>query len=974
MGLGGLVKVFFAQLGLKYLPFVVGTSLALGVFQAREEYAVPDNKTRIIARCSADYGCVSPDASRMIFSTNQLNEQRELQTYISGLNGENLQPVFDKDDGEYFREWSPDGNKFLFSRSGGLWAYDLAARREKMVFAGEFFYEDWSSDSKIISFYDRNNSLHFFDFLTGKSRVVEKAKTGPYIPKISWNNGLALFKHGQNLASFSVRDGSLEELVNEPVLLFDWAGNKAVCVSVNEPDVLRVHNPEDSTYRLFSLGKKPVMLCGSDGVVAFASENSAGNELSVLSLETGRSGLVGSWPCIYSLSWRDSLLAIGVSGKKRPNPSQDDVCVYDASKKQLKKLTGHGSEFLWRWARDGRLLVRSDADNPMTHIPQELYALSLDGRMERLTRFGLWEEEAMADYHAKSFGLMAIAGLAGLLGIYGSWRARKARVRLEGHRGIDKLLDYPGLVAFGASAGLLGCITYLGGSSSAFFESKTSGQLLLGAGFAATTASMMNLFYGIADIFSRVKSPCLRNGIKMFCCSARAATNSLRGKNYPEENARMLELQACQDDKTLVMQAIDEARRQNLPYAVHYLNSAFQSRLRKPALARLLSTNWIEQLGRRVALFVAEKAYGLRAQDDLVSLTTLQFEHVVFGNNKKALAFSEKILDLPDCTDQDRVLQAFILENIGEKSLSKKLLDYAVPRLIKNSDGRSEARSGGQILAFKPGERLVFEKEIINLEYCLRSATRFGFEVSRPLGIFSVNDRDYLCEVYADGKRLDRYLLEKPDSAVMRENLRVTGILHGIMPCRNGKSIDSDICALVERAPWPLRPALLDAVSGLVFPFWQYQAFDSDAHQQNRNWNFSGQITVFDLEDRGSCPVAYDYAKASRQGVNPCTPGQESEFLESAVEQYNRLVGRERRIPGGVMQEFVCRASPVKALSRAYAFWNRPEEARLSLGFLNNAWNDLQLLKENRRITSDEYHVLADEMGIVSDELQRLLE
>jgi hypothetical protein len=137
----------------------------------------------------------------------------------------------------------------------------------------------------------------------------------------------------------------------------------------------------------------------------------------------------------------------------------------------------------------------------------------------------------------------------------------------------------------------------------------------------------------------------------------------------------------------------------------------------------------------------------------------------------------------------------------------------------------------------------------------------------------------------------------------------------------------------------------------------------------NRHYNETRQITVYDLEPRGLAPVPFDYAKLLRQGRLIGSWQQQKDLLAECADNFNSLAGSRQRMDVGSFAENVLRSSPYKALRYASFAWSKPEINKAALTFLDNAKNDMYIIKNENLLDLDRFRAVADAVKVVYNAL-----
>ncbi len=949
MGLGEKVRKFFLKLGLKYLPWVAfGTITASILIDLKKE----PNLERVIVHSNTDNWKISPDAKRIAFSSNQFNDGTNADVYVSGMNCENIECIIGSPDNDYFKKWSPDGSSFLFERKNALYLFDFRLRKEQLIFQRPAYYEDFSPDSRAITFYC-DGALHFFDRDTLQTHKLPATKTDSFIPRIRWNSRAALFKHGDKLALFSLDNPKLEEIVSEPVLSFDWAGDNIVYLAQDNPSVLHIIDSESGTPSQIMLDFPSYWLLGTDGFVAVGSKD---NKLFVADCAAGSVSYVGGWQYQFCGAWNKALLAINPLNPSCRGKISEGIYVYDAVAKTLCRLTDGNYDLFYRWLPGNRMLIASAGASRIFPNLLNVGILSVDGNYTQLTHNEQGVDARFLNYFRHSIAAIGILGFLGLLGAYGTSRARKRQCIIEPHQWYDRVFDYPAALSTGVTAAsMAGLLAYAQSSNYAplLLHTAKNNPLLVASGIEAAAAFIWPVFYNFAHTIGKLKSPCILNYLLMFLRAIHYLWNPRKALT------KALKSVAIEDDLTLSSKALI-ASYENRPLdAVFYYAVCLRHKKRRPEIEEAVSMNWFEGFTRNVVsrMGLIENSVQLRkSPEDAALLTRRQFLYLQRGNERKAKQLAQKIVSLPDCSNEARILQSFVLESLGEPELAERLRNEAFPRLFRESQ---RAKYENSILYSKLGLRERLVKEAQTLDYLQRFGSAHDFDVARPLGIWDSGRMCFLFETFSDGESLYDCLEKNPDINVLRRAAMAQAALHAILPCDNNYELEKDLSSFMEKLPQQMRKQkLFDALVELLKPAERFQATDCDGHRENRHYNLSHQITVYDAESRGSAPMSYDHAKLRGQGRSIGTPEQQKDVLVETACAYNRLVPPERRVPENDFYNNVLRASPYKAMRFALFAQGRPEKHHSARQFIANAELDLLVLsdvlkKESRYTLSD---------------------
>ncbi len=556
--------------------------------------------------------------------------------------------------------------------------------------------------------------------------------------------------------------------------------------------------------------------------------------------------------------------------------------------------------------------------------------------------------EIKQDFSKTMRPLTAAASGLCLLGAYGSYLSRKRRVVIEEHKGIDKIFDCPGISSAGISGAIVGAAVYSATLNEGSFLNYLANKdpAVFSAYAACAGAFAYSSFQSVLSILSLYKSPCIKNW-----WNAR--------KNY-----------AFESEMTLAEKAKSSIAGGNKLDALYYWNSALQMRKRTSEIEEVLASSSVEKVSRAMALhflFSANSKKLKKSPGNLDLLVHRQFLHMNAFQYDKVRGISEKILSNPDCSDEERVLQSFVYDTIGDSANANRIRHEVLPLLVNR-----QYRIGQSLVFSKPGskERLAGEAGLLN--QLQHSCEKFDFEAARPLGIWDSMGKSWLFEVFSDGTSLYEYLDRTPDIGVLRKAALAQSVLHTIIPSERKFFISDDIASFIGRVPeeWYLdKQVMYDSLAKLITPLGEYLSADCDGHRQNRNYNASRQITVYDLEPRGDAPMSFDYAKLLRQGRWVGSWNEQKQILAECADRFNKNKSPPGWVNPELLANHVLKASPYKALRYAVFVLGKPEKYNIALNFLGNAENDIQMLEDKGLASANCCTALSDAVATAEREI-----
>ncbi len=614
------------------------------------------------------------------------------------------------------------------------------------------------------------------------------------------------------------------------------------------------------------------------------------------------------------------------------------------------------------WIAFGTLVAAPYFNPEETDIETTVLHKTAEGGYKAITYKEQRKDTRFPDSDYRGLAATSILGFIGLLGIYGTSRARKRQCVIEPHRGLDKILDYPAALSAGMTATTLACIIACAEALHNFSTPPNlkNNPLFVTTGIGSVGLFVWSAFYGFMNLISKLKSPCMLNLWRIFPITLSNLWNPT------EATKRTIESFAVEDDLMLVSRAV-LANYENRPLdAIVYQDKYLRLRKRRPALEEAVSMNWAEGCARGIASLICliENSFQLRkSPEDAALLTERQFIYLRRENERKARQLAQKILSSPKCGDEERILQSFVLDSLGEPEWAERLRQEAFPRLFRENE---RVKFGKSLLYQKLGLREQLVKESQTLDYLQRFGNRYDFDAARPIGVWDFGRASCLFETFADGESLYDYLEGIPDIGVMRKAAMTQAALHAVLPRDNNYDLEKDVSAFIENLPLHIRrQKLYDALLELLKPVAQYQAADCDGHRENRHFNVSQQITVYDVEARGSSPMPYDYAKLRGQGCSVGTLEQQKDVLVESAGVYNRIVLPERRVPENEFYNNILRASPYKAMRFALFVQKHPERHHNARQFISNAELDLLILDDV--LKKESRHVLCDALNAIDD-------
>jgi hypothetical protein len=566
-------------------------------------------------------------------------------------------------------------------------------------------------------------------------------------------------------------------------------------------------------------------------------------------------------------------------------------------------------------------------------------------------------DEAGLSFVRRSLPITGAAAGLSLLGAYVTSRARRRRVVREPHRGLDKLLDHPGSLAPILAAGA----TAAASAGSGLFSAFPRYPILLGSLLATTTAALWYIVYMGIDKLSQMRSPCLLNFAKF--CGYVARHPFVREK-------KCLELLAVESDDTLEMRASVAAYERNSLDALYYWSASMRWRERRSEVEEAVAWDWIGATARKLAGIKYLRETGRQCEKEpnnrIVALTN-QYFLLRFRKESRLKQLAERILAQSDCTDYERLFESYVLDSIGERAWAESIRKDVLPRILRDKES---IKLGKSLVYSKPGREEDLRAEAKRLEFLLPRVAAYDVEVARPLGILPVEDKHYLFEVFSDGESLYSLLEQNPVPAILQKADRAIAAVHGLLPHGQPLSMSEDIAGFIKKVPWEIGKKLLTyELEKLLKPLWHHQAANGDMHRENSHYNLSEQVTIYDKESVGSCPIAFDYAKMHCQGRRVGTRMQECKILGEAAEEYNSMVVRERWIPSEKLFEYVLRSSQYKALRFAVFVRDKPARHGAALAFLANATADLDSLHYLNSVAASTRTVIGDALKRATDDI-----
>jgi hypothetical protein len=574
-------------------------------------------------------------------------------------------------------------------------------------------------------------------------------------------------------------------------------------------------------------------------------------------------------------------------------------------------------------------------------------------------------ENKIIGYSKKALPIYGILAGISLLGTYGLYASRKRRLIMEQHRGADKIFDYPMAVSSAGAVASLGAavsLTYSGNMD--LLQGAASREpLLVGALTASGLACLNYVYYVFADRISALKSPCLKNTAKIF---------GLVFKSREEREKKGLELFAEENTSTFADRAevaFNEGRKLD---SLYYYNASLQQLKRRSEFEEALATSFLISLARKITSKLDMIQINSRLKkdpDNIGLLTDAEYNLLLTMNEKGTRDIANRIISLPHCSNEDKLLQSFILDYVGDKSHAEAVRNNVLHSLFLE---KRHARIGRELLYQKHGTQARLFGESMDLSDLQKYCAKYDFEAARPLGIFGEGENSVLFETFSDGVPLFDYLEHNSDFEVLRKAARTQSVLHGLMKREGDYFLKDDISSFLGSVPddWALdKGSLNNALSALLMPAVRFLAPDCDGHRMNRHYNETRQITVYDLEPRGLAPVPFDYAKLLRQGRLIGSWQQQKDLLAECADNFNSLARSSQRMDVGSFAENVLRSSPYKALRYASFAWSKPEINKAALTFLDNAKNDMYIIKNENLLDLDRFRAVADAVKVAYNAL-----
>lgn len=568
------------------------------------------------------------------------------------------------------------------------------------------------------------------------------------------------------------------------------------------------------------------------------------------------------------------------------------------------------------------------------------------------------------EYCRKDLPTLAVLGGVLALGAVGTHVSRKKRVVFEPHKGIDRVFDYPGVLSSVSMAGLSGLAmanpNLAQGLQGLLNEDPVTTTSFLGA-LGACGWSFSYMFF---DALSKLKSPCVPNFAKSIVLTA------FNSGNRADYARRLTEILNFESAGNLEERARTSALRGNMTDAAYYWNAALNFEKRS-GMQEILALSAFDSMARRIGGTIERISnyFKLRKNpNDRVLLIEKEFIHLLSYQPEKARPLAEKIISLPGCTDEEKILQSFVLDHVGAYSCADDIRNEIISKYQEDKP----FRLGGNLIYVKTGIRENLVGESRRLLQLQRVSEKHGFEAARPLGIWDKIGSYCLLEAFSDGKRLYEMLEENPDAEIIRKAALAQAALHALVPPGQEKTPDCDITRFIDNEPLGIGGMDLgSALDSVLAPVWQYQAADCDGHRMNRYYNLNRQIVVFDLAPRGNAPLSFDYAKLLGQGRWPAHWQEQQEIIRESAEEYNAMVDIERRITPTVLQEHVFRSVPYKALRYAAFVWSKPEMYSTAISFLGNSENYIAILRNTAKVDNRACEIL---LGALRSATRALIE
>jgi Tol biopolymer transport system component len=180
-----------------------------------------------LSEIRGDLGDWSPDGKRVVFSSDQDNQERKADIYIIDADGKNLRKIVNSPaTREFNMNWSPDGKKILYisNQSGKFELYtytlDNSSIQKISDMDTDIKYAAWSPDGKQTAFVTKKG-VYIAD-AEMKSKPVELISDQSSIQDITWSPDSSHIVYnapsgdGLNLWMVEVGSGKRERLTDEP--------------------------------------------------------------------------------------------------------------------------------------------------------------------------------------------------------------------------------------------------------------------------------------------------------------------------------------------------------------------------------------------------------------------------------------------------------------------------------------------------------------------------------------------------------------------------------------------------------------------------------------------------------------------------------------------------------------------------------------------------------------------------------------
>lgn len=381
------------------------------------------------------------------------------------------------------------------------------------------------------------------------------------------------------------------------------------------------------------------------------------------------------------------------------------------------------------------------------------------------------------------------------------------------------------------------------------------------------------------------------------------------------------------------------------------------------------------QIDSSYALSKFDFMRGLQAFEEILKDDTSISMRFGYAETLHVLSDIVQAIDLPGSAGSK--LQEYLSKEFGNESLENLLelkthkeWSSAIKNLIElpNVHDYFESIDGHRVFRIvldkftkdlvllkegKQYEPLLEEKNLLGI--IDKTLRKIGHKAIYAPGIQLLDEKYYLTEFAAAGKRLTEAYLDSGDVKLLKEAAKCTALIHALIPHKGDtKNIYEDIessLAVID-IPSELKQSICDSLPAIIAGFDSFGlVFDSDAHTGQFHCEDEGALVRYDVPYRGATSPESDLNKLLRRGFLFSRDSEGDRAIDDILcsdylPAFNNAVGSSRRIHSEkqFLMEFRKR-TPLRALAYwLFAKTRRPKEMPIALDTIKNASADIETL------------------------------